>query len=76
MMAMLKRNHTTITTTPCKKVRALVTSANAKCKIIKGQKVRTMVTSTSAKLKAIATIAGGKEKGNYDNNVVDKNPKL
>ncbi len=62
---MLKRNHTTIATTPCKKVRALVTSANAnaKCKIIKGQKVRAMVTSTSAKCKIESNCNNCRQKG-------------
>jgi hypothetical protein len=51
MMAVLKHNHTTTTTTPCKKMRALVTCASAKCKVVKGKKVRTMATFTSAKCK-------------------------
>lgn len=73
-MALLKCNHTTIMI-PCKKVRGLVPSTSAKCKVVKGKKVRVMVTSTSAKLKAMATFTCRKEKGNCDNNVVDKNPK-
>ncbi len=52
-----------VATTPCKEVRALVTSANAKCKVDKGKKV-----------KAMAKAIGRKEKGNCDNNAVDKNP--
>jgi hypothetical protein len=51
-----------VATTPCKKVRALVTSA--KCKAAKGKKV-----------KAMAKAIGREEKGNCDTNVVDKNPK-
>jgi hypothetical protein len=45
-------------------VRALVTSANAKCKVAEGKNV-----------KAMATAIGREEKGNCDNNVVEKNPK-
>jgi len=50
VMIVLKHNHTT-KTTPCKKMRALATSASAKCKAVKGKKVRVMATSTSAKCK-------------------------
>jgi hypothetical protein len=63
-MVVLKHNHTTIVTTPCKKVRALVTSANAKCKVTECKKVKAMVIAI-----------GRKEKRNCDNNVVDKNLK-
>jgi hypothetical protein len=45
-------------------VRTLVTSANAKCKVAEGKNV-----------KAMATAIGREEKGNCDNNVVEKNPK-
>jgi hypothetical protein len=77
VMAVLKHNHTTTTTTPCKKMKALATFASAKCKVLKAKRWEQWqhLQVQSAKLKAMAIVTCRKEKENYDNNVVVENPK-